>query len=634
MIFRNWVLQNFPFLEDDFDALTDYELFCKMVEYMKKAVEQLKVYDAKFVDFNNRLSTIEQFINTLDLQDEVNNKLDEMYENGQLQSLIEEFIELQVTFTYNTVAEMKASTNLVSGSFVKTNGYYSYNDGGEAYYKVRNVTNDDVIDEKFIIALADEYLVAELQYNNVLNYLQLGGKIDDNTFDATNLIQDMIDVLSTKTTGKIYLPKGKIYVAGTITLKSNVEIIGFSDYATWNGNAQVYENKGTVIYHVPELSSNLFEVDNTNLSVGFTPNICLSNLYIIGGEYSNIGIKYTKVARSILKNLVVQKFAVDIKISDNMLCEFNNCYFQQASDKCCEIVTGSTTCYFNDCYFGQNGDYANGYVLYINNNSCINANFVNCCFETSYKGLYLDTDNVINFVNIYTENIPISGTVPTIKIGDTAPTGVKYGQYNFTGGIIQGTNYDIETNMCIFDVNYCDALNVSGSQICRSNKILDFDTTNSKSIFFNGINEVQIQVNLSNHLGYKNLTYINCNATSTTMKQNTYFPAIKLDKPSLTFENSWSNYTGLTKIQKQGNQIMFDLGCSAGTVTANTQIMTLPSGYRPNVPVVLPVCDLSYGEFSGNYLLILSNGQVLVVGNNFTSSRVYTGSCQFNIFED
>lgn len=31
---KNYVLQNFPFLEDDFDALTDYELFCKGFEYL------------------------------------------------------------------------------------------------------------------------------------------------------------------------------------------------------------------------------------------------------------------------------------------------------------------------------------------------------------------------------------------------------------------------------------------------------------------------------------------------------------------------------------------------------------------------------------------------------------------------
>ena len=36
MLGKNFVLQNFPFLEDDFDALTDYQLFCKMTGYVKK----------------------------------------------------------------------------------------------------------------------------------------------------------------------------------------------------------------------------------------------------------------------------------------------------------------------------------------------------------------------------------------------------------------------------------------------------------------------------------------------------------------------------------------------------------------------------------------------------------------------
>lgn len=49
MIFRNFILQNFPFLEDDFDALTDYELFCKMVEYASNP-ENIKAYLKEYID--------------------------------------------------------------------------------------------------------------------------------------------------------------------------------------------------------------------------------------------------------------------------------------------------------------------------------------------------------------------------------------------------------------------------------------------------------------------------------------------------------------------------------------------------------------------------------------------------------
>ena len=96
MIFRNWVLQNFPFLEDDFDALTDYELFCKMIEYVKGLSKDNE-------DFNKRLTELENYINNLDLQDEVNNKLDEMAESGELENLIGQYIELATTYVYNNV---------------------------------------------------------------------------------------------------------------------------------------------------------------------------------------------------------------------------------------------------------------------------------------------------------------------------------------------------------------------------------------------------------------------------------------------------------------------------------------------------------------------------------------------------
>ena len=80
MIFRNWVLQNFPFLEDDFDALTDYELFCKMVEYMKKSLEKVAGFQKDIDAFTIKLDEFQHYFDNLDIQEEVNNKLDEMYE--------------------------------------------------------------------------------------------------------------------------------------------------------------------------------------------------------------------------------------------------------------------------------------------------------------------------------------------------------------------------------------------------------------------------------------------------------------------------------------------------------------------------------------------------------------------------
>ena len=84
-MFRNFALQNFPFLENDFDAMTDYELFCKMVEYMKKSLEKVDGFQLQINKFSEELKYFENYFENLDVTEEVNNKLDEMVEDGTME---------------------------------------------------------------------------------------------------------------------------------------------------------------------------------------------------------------------------------------------------------------------------------------------------------------------------------------------------------------------------------------------------------------------------------------------------------------------------------------------------------------------------------------------------------------------
>ena len=97
MCFRDFVLQNFPYLEDDFDALTDYELFCKMVEYMKKTLEDVETFidgtNEELASFREQLETYEKYFENLDVQEEINNKLDEMTQDGTLTNLIKAYVD-------------------------------------------------------------------------------------------------------------------------------------------------------------------------------------------------------------------------------------------------------------------------------------------------------------------------------------------------------------------------------------------------------------------------------------------------------------------------------------------------------------------------------------------------------------
>lgn len=86
MIFRNWVLQNFPFLENDFDALTDYELFCKMMEYVMQFAKNEEEFRAELDGYKN-------YFENLDVQEEIDNKLNEMAADGSLTALIKNYVD-------------------------------------------------------------------------------------------------------------------------------------------------------------------------------------------------------------------------------------------------------------------------------------------------------------------------------------------------------------------------------------------------------------------------------------------------------------------------------------------------------------------------------------------------------------
>lgn len=83
--FRNYVLQNFPYIEDDFDALTDYELFCKIAGYVLK-------YSKDNEEMKKKIAEFQTYFDNLDVQEEIDNKLDEMVEDGTLAEIINQEI--------------------------------------------------------------------------------------------------------------------------------------------------------------------------------------------------------------------------------------------------------------------------------------------------------------------------------------------------------------------------------------------------------------------------------------------------------------------------------------------------------------------------------------------------------------
>lgn len=207
--FKWFVLQNFPFIEADFDAITYYQLLCKIVEYLNKVIDENNAIGEQTENLTNAFNELQDYVNhyfdNLDVQEEINNKLDEMAEGGQLTDIIAQYLQLAGLLCYNTVNDMKNATNLVNGSFAKTYGFYNINDGGNALYKIRTIENTDVVNNIDLFAITNSSnLVAELVINEPINALQLGFK--NNGIDLND---EQMNVFIEKYENKeLYFPDG------------------------------------------------------------------------------------------------------------------------------------------------------------------------------------------------------------------------------------------------------------------------------------------------------------------------------------------------------------------------------------------------------------------------------------------
>ena len=94
--FKWFVLENFPFIEADFDALTDWQLYCKLGKEINKIIDsqntvgsEMEKFSQAFIELKNY---VDNYFKNLDVQDEINNKLNEMAQDGTLEEIINQKI--------------------------------------------------------------------------------------------------------------------------------------------------------------------------------------------------------------------------------------------------------------------------------------------------------------------------------------------------------------------------------------------------------------------------------------------------------------------------------------------------------------------------------------------------------------
>lgn len=180
-----------------------------------------------------------------DFTDAVNAKLDEMAEDGTLGEIVAQYVADNIVFGFDTVADMKASTDLVAGNYARTLGYYTKNGGGDALYYISD--DSTLVDNGGSVIALDSGLSAVLLPEKNARLSQFG-------IDAThnsNINNFIAYVNNNSLVSGIEFDPGVMYSLDLVMAftKQDLEIIG---------------NGATILLSNTTRRDNLFQISATN----------------------------------------------------------------------------------------------------------------------------------------------------------------------------------------------------------------------------------------------------------------------------------------------------------------------------------------------------------------------------------
>ena len=430
--FKWFVLENFPFIEADFDALTEWQLFCKLGKEINKIIDSQNVVGTEMEKFSQAFVELQNYVNNyfdnLDVQDEINNKLNEMSEDGTLQEIISAYLNSKAIFGFDNVEEMKNATNLIDGSYAKTLGFYDKNDGGSGFYRIRNVTNKDDVDGGSLIALDNTNLVAELITNGTINIKQYGAKETVNSYyenDISTYLEKCLNKYD-----EVYIPNGTYYLSSLTMNVNNKHLIGIGNVKIYtNNDGLVFSGTSTEPYinRVRELRiKNINFLGENRVGVGLTlryfGECYIDDCHFEGlekGLYLLNGSEFAMNNSILIGNTISLDIYKGIDNDDIDAISINDCAISNSS--ICVRTDSVRGCTFNNTTI-SNGLNNIGVFIRSTNANSENINFVNCEMEANSKASIIVGDDgentyslqILNIVN--SKMLNFGNNIPVITI--------------------------------------------------------------------------------------------------------------------------------------------------------------------------------------------------------------------------
>ena len=393
MNFKLWCCTNkaIPLVFDN--SLSYYECLSKLVGYVNSLTTDVKIIgeaQQKLQEF------VDNYFSNLDVQQEINNKLDEMAKSGELEDLINNFLMVNPFLTFDTISDMKNSENITSSCKVKTFGFYTLNDGGGALYTIKE-KEDEIVDEVTIISLKNN-LIAKISCDKI-NIKQFGCKGDGSTDDSANL-KIALNYANENNINSIFVPDG-VYIINNQENEQEIIIL--------KSNQKLYGENESILKLSPNNTSGTNAIITTDQSI-LNENIEISNLIIDGSNnlitgsrnFSNINL--WNVSNSKIEN---------VTSINSLYCGIMVRALETFKENCENIIINNCIVE-NSKYIGIQSSFINNILITnniinksIDNGIDIYANFENDISNSSYNAI-ISNNNILDSLKsgIFIESVP------------------------------------------------------------------------------------------------------------------------------------------------------------------------------------------------------------------------------------
>lgn len=290
--FRYWCQKVLPLVYDD--SLSYYELLCKVVDYLNKTMEDVETLHGDVTNLHTAYEQLQNYLNTyfssLDVQQEINNKLDEMVKNGTFEELFAGKIMLwnhglsQVpNLNAKKILDNPFGENEICQGFT-TDGTYFY-----IYHYNENQSHGfiGVFDTSTLSLVKDVDIQYKphgnsLEYYNGKLYLACSGGTAPANVDVTHSVMVFDSV--------------NISYIGSMTFSSGVSSFGICDISngTFSGKTACFTYSGntSLISIYTLVDGNLIPIHTSKMSkrlIGYNQGCRFSSglIYLVNSTYSS-----------------------------------------------------------------------------------------------------------------------------------------------------------------------------------------------------------------------------------------------------------------------------------------------------------------------------------------------------------